>query len=132
MGAREARPEDLVVCRCEDVRAAEVEQAIAALGCRSVNEVKRLTRAGMGACQGKVCYRLVQLALARLAGPEAGAVAPRLRPPVRGLTLGQLARFAPHLAEPEGTINADVIWGRSRGARGTLPLGPTVPGAGER
>ena len=106
-----------------------MEHAIAVLGCRSVNEVKRLTRAGMGACQGKVCYRLVQVALARLAGADAAAVPPRLRPPVRSLTLGQLARFAPHLAEPAGTVNADVVWGKIRGARGTLPVEP-APGAG--
>jgi hypothetical protein len=114
---------ELVICRCEGIGASEVEHAVATLGCRSVGEVKRLTRAGMGACQGKVCYLLVQLALAHLAGPEAAAVPPRLRPPVRGVPLGRLARLAPDLDEPPGTINADVIWGKIRGARGgTLPL----------
>ena len=118
----------LIVCRCEQVGAGEIEHAIAALGCRSVNEVKKLTRAGMGPCQGKVCHRLVALALARLADPEAAAVPPQVRPPVRPVVLARLARLAPHIPEPPGTVNAEVVWGLSRGARGTLVLEPGEPG----
>lgn len=117
----------LIVCRCELVGAGEVEDAIARLGCRSVNEVKKLTRAGMGPCQGRVCSRLVRLALARLAGAEAAAVPPQARPPVRPVALEQLARLAPDMPEPAGTVNAEVIWGLSRGARGTLVLEPVNP-----
>lgn len=117
----------LIVCRCERVGAHEVLDAIARLGCRSVNEVKKLTRAGMGPCQGKVCARLVGLALARLAGAEAAAVPPQTRPPVRPVVLEHLARLAPHIPEPPGTVNAAVIWGLSRGARGTLVLEPGKP-----
>ena len=41
--------DDTIVCRCEDV-------TIAALrGCRDLREAKLYTRAGMGACQGRVC-----------------------------------------------------------------------------
>jgi hypothetical protein len=123
------KADSLIVCRCELVEAHEIEDAIARLGCRSVNEVKKLTRAGMGPCQGKVCARLVQLALARLAGLEAAAVPPQARPPVRPVVLEQLARLAPHLREPAGTVNAEVVWGRSRGARGTLVLEPAKPAA---
>jgi bacterioferritin-associated ferredoxin len=118
---------DLVVCRCEDVRAREVEHAVTVLGCRSPNEVKKLTRAGMGPCQGKVCHRLVQLALLRHAGGEAAGVPLLVRPPVRPIPLAQLARLAEDLDEPAGTLNADVIWGVSKGARGTVPLEPVEP-----
>jgi bacterioferritin-associated ferredoxin len=117
----------LIVCRCELVEAHEIEDAIARLGCRSVNEVKKLTRAGMGPCQGKVCARLVELTLVRLAGAEAAAVPPQVRPPVRPVALEELARLAPHMAEPAGTVNAAVVWGLSRGARGTLVLEPVKP-----
>jgi NADPH-dependent 2,4-dienoyl-CoA reductase/sulfur reductase-like enzyme len=40
---------DTIVCRCEDVR----HQAIATLG--SARQAKLYARAGMGACQGRVC-----------------------------------------------------------------------------
>ncbi len=127
VGDRAETSSALVICRCEHVGAGEVEHAIAALGCRSADEVKKLTRAGMGLCQGKLCYRLVQLALARLAGPEAAAVPARVRPPVRAVALGRLARLAAHIPEPPGTVNAEVVWGVSKGARGTLALEPAPP-----
>ncbi|MBI4279852.1 MAG: (2Fe-2S)-binding protein [Armatimonadetes bacterium] len=119
------QPEDLVLCRCEGVMAGTVEDAVARLGCRSVNEVKKITRAGMGPCLGTVCLHLVQRALADLAGPEAAAVPHRVRPPVRAVPLARLGALAEHLAEPAGTVNADVVWGVSAGARGTVTLDAT-------
>lgn len=45
-----------VVCRCEQVTEAEVKAAMQGpLGARSVDAVKRRTRAGMGRCQGGFC-----------------------------------------------------------------------------
>lgn len=49
----------VVICRCEEVTRADVLQAIAE-GCHTVESVKRATRAGMGACQGRTCGRLIQ------------------------------------------------------------------------
>jgi NAD(P)H-nitrite reductase large subunit len=43
-----------LVCRCEDVTAAEIEAALDT-GARSANAVKLLTRCGMGLCQGRSC-----------------------------------------------------------------------------
>ena len=40
---------DTIVCRCEDVRFAQLEP------CGSLREAKLYTRAGMGPCQGRVC-----------------------------------------------------------------------------
>ena len=40
---------DAVVCRCEDVAFSELS------GCSSWDEGKRLTRCGMGPCQGRMC-----------------------------------------------------------------------------
>ena len=53
-----------IICRCEDVTEDEVLQAIAQ-GATTADEVKRLTRAGMGHCQGRTCRRLVNGMLAR-------------------------------------------------------------------
>jgi len=45
-----------IICRCENVTQAEIEQAIhRPLGARSVNGVKMRTRAGMGRCQSGFC-----------------------------------------------------------------------------
>ncbi|MGE5839868.1 MAG: NAD(P)/FAD-dependent oxidoreductase, partial [Deltaproteobacteria bacterium] len=43
-----------IVCRCEKVTAAEVQEAIAR-GADTLDAVKHLTRAGMGRCQGGFC-----------------------------------------------------------------------------
>ena len=45
-----------IVCRCEVVTEAEIREAIRRpVGARSVDAVKRRTRAGMGRCQGGFC-----------------------------------------------------------------------------
>lgn len=66
---------DTVVCRCEEVRRAEVEAAIAA-GAGTVPLVKSLTRCGMGPCQGRVCLpALEQLVTAATGRPPEPATA---------------------------------------------------------
>jgi len=47
-----------IVCRCERVTAGEIRGLIHE-GCWDVNEIKTLTRAGMGACGGKTCQPLI-------------------------------------------------------------------------
>lgn len=51
--------DDPIICRCEEIRRSEILEAIEE-GCTSVAEVKRYTRAGMGACQGRTCGRLIE------------------------------------------------------------------------
>lgn len=52
VGSRLAEPETLV-CRCESVTLGAIDAALADV--RSVGALKRLTRAGMGRCQGRFC-----------------------------------------------------------------------------
>ncbi len=47
-----------IVCRCERVTAGEIRELIRS-GLRDVNEIKTMTRAGMGACGGKTCSTLI-------------------------------------------------------------------------
>ena len=55
-----------VICRCETVTEAEIVEAIKApVGARTVDGVKRRTRAGMGRCQGGFCGPRVTQILAR-------------------------------------------------------------------
>lgn len=50
--------DDTIVCRCEHVTAGEVRTLIRA-GYRDMNEIKTVSRAGMGACGGKTCVSLI-------------------------------------------------------------------------
>ncbi len=76
--------DDTVVCRCEEVTAAEVQEAVEELGATDLRTVKLLTRAGMGWCQGRVCASGV----AGVAGCPVGL---GKRPFARPVPLGVLA-----------------------------------------
>ena len=47
-----------IICRCEEITYGEIIDAIKS-GRRSVKAIKRATRAGMGACQGRTCGKLI-------------------------------------------------------------------------
>lgn len=70
-----AEPET-IVCRCEDVTRAQLEQ------CNSWRDAKLHTRCGMGACQGRVCGAAAEVLF--------GWSATSTRPPVTVSTVGAL------------------------------------------
>ncbi|MEV5013058.1 FAD-dependent oxidoreductase [Streptomyces sp. NPDC053780] len=80
--------DDTLVCRCEEVTAGAVREAVDELGAGDVRTVKLLTRAGMGWCQGRMCGA----AVAGIAGCEP---APYRRVFARPVPLGVLARPEP-------------------------------------
>jgi len=51
-------PDEAIVCRCERVTAGEIRKWIRK-GIRDVNQIKAITRAGMGACGSKTCGDLI-------------------------------------------------------------------------
>ena len=57
--------DDMIVCRCERVTMQEIKALIQA-GSRDMNEIKAITRAGMGACGGKTCEMIIQRAFKEL------------------------------------------------------------------
>ena len=58
-----------IVCRCETVTEAEIRAAIRRpVGARSIDAVKRRTRAGMGRCQGGFCLPRVAAIIAEETG----------------------------------------------------------------
>jgi thioredoxin reductase len=61
-----AAPET-AICRCESVSRAAIDAALDG-GVEHIGAVKRLTRAGMGACQGRYCGGLMAEAAARRSG----------------------------------------------------------------
>lgn len=79
--------DSLVICRCEEITEAEIKEAIIK-GCDSVTWVKRMTRAGMGLCQGRTCGRLVARLVAQETEQDLAQVAPDTqRPPLRPIPL---------------------------------------------
>lgn len=83
-----------IVCRCEEVPAARVREAVA-LGCVGPNQLKAFSRCGMGPCQGRLCGLTISEMIARQRGvPVAEVGALRLRPPVKPLMLAELAALA--------------------------------------
>ncbi|MHC5905838.1 (2Fe-2S)-binding protein, partial [Streptomyces sp. S6] len=76
--------DDTVVCRCEEITAGAVREAVGGLGAGDLRTVKLLTRAGMGWCQGRMCEPGV-------AGVAGCALVPGRRLPARPVPLGVLA-----------------------------------------
>jgi NAD(P)H-nitrite reductase large subunit len=90
LGIDELATTDTVVCRCEEVTRAALDEAIEASADPSV--VKGLTRAGMGLCQGRNCQRQVAALIARRHGGRIADVPVATpRSPVRPVPLGAIA-----------------------------------------
>jgi bacterioferritin-associated ferredoxin len=89
--ATPAGDDDLVICRCEEITKGEIRAAIQN-GMTTLNGIKRVTRAGMGLCQGQTCQRLVTQLLAAELGYSATEIEPTTaRAPVRPLPLAAFA-----------------------------------------
>ena len=83
----QADADDLVICRCEEITRGEIKEAIRS-GFQTLNGVKRITRAGMGLCQGQTCQQLVARILTEELGLSAADIDPTTaRGPVRPLRL---------------------------------------------
>lgn len=116
-----------LICRCEEVPRVKVEAAIMS-GARTVDDVKRMTRCGMGFCQGKNCTHSVMKLLKEFGssvllptepgsvwtvlGQEDAASVPRprpmrLRPPVRPIRLGNLAAAGRDVSVLEWAIHPE-------------------------
>jgi len=85
--AGQAQDDDLVICRCEEITKGEIRNAIRN-GMQTLNGIKRITRAGMGLCQGQTCQRLVAQILSEELGFSAAEIDPTTaRGPVRPVQL---------------------------------------------
>ena len=78
------------VCRCEELTMGELRELIR-MGYRTVDEIKRISRAGMGPCQGRTCRQLIMQELAKATGQEIKDMPmTTFRPPVKTIKLGAL------------------------------------------
>jgi thioredoxin reductase len=108
----DAASADVMICRCEEVGLRDLLgvrpprylayngekfagrdlRSLAADGPINQDQIKRLTRAGMGACQGRRCREQVQLLLAMQGNqPTASIAMPSYRAPLRPLPMNVLS-----------------------------------------
>ncbi len=82
---------DTIVCRCEEVSAARIRDAVAA-GATGPNQMKVFLRCGMGPCQGRECGLTVTELMAEERGSTPSQIGSyHLRSPFKPVTLGELA-----------------------------------------
>ncbi len=80
-----------LLCRCEDLTREDIIRYIEAGYC-TIDEIKRVTRAGMGPCQGRTCRMLIAQELSNYYGiPMEEVLMPTFRPPVKPISMGALA-----------------------------------------
>lgn len=83
--------DDTIVCRCEEITAAEIK-SLALVGRPGPNQVKAKTRMGMGPCQGRQCgYTMTRILAAAQNRTPSDIGLFRIRPPLKPVTLGELA-----------------------------------------
>jgi bacterioferritin-associated ferredoxin len=81
-----------IVCRCEEITVADIENAVLQ-GAETFDDVKRLTRCGMGACQAKTCHTVANAVIAELTHRSVADVGvPRFRIPLRPITMDILRK----------------------------------------
>jgi NADPH-dependent 2,4-dienoyl-CoA reductase/sulfur reductase-like enzyme len=103
VGLRYSRP-DTPVCRCENVDL-QTLQAEFNHGPASLGTVKRLTRAGMGRCQGRYCSTLLaELAIAAGAEVDDDSAFFAPRTPFKPTPIGRIAARGEVLARKAATV----------------------------
>lgn len=84
---------DIVVCRCMEITDHEIREAVHH-GAESFDAVKRVTRAGMGLCQGRTCQHLVERLITQESEVPVAELPPlSVRPPLRPTKLGVIAKM---------------------------------------
>jgi len=82
--------DDMIICRCERVTAGEIRNVIRR-GFLDMNEIKTITRAGMGACGAKTCTSLIQRLFREEGIPPEKVTDSSKRPPFIEVPLGIFA-----------------------------------------
>lgn len=85
-------PDDAYICRCEEITVKELRSVIAK-GYTTLNEIKIVTRAGMGSCQGRTCRQLIMNEISRATGQKhAEMPLSTFRPPVKPIKMSLLCK----------------------------------------
>lgn len=84
--------DDLIICRCEEIKKGEIRRAIHD-GMWTTAEVKRYLRAGMGLCQGQTCNKNIKNIIAKELGIKATDLEDVIaRPPMRPIEMGHYGK----------------------------------------
>lgn len=82
---------NVIMCRCEDVDLETIHDYLQQ-GFVTFEDLKRLTRVGMGACQGSTCLHLIRQEIASFTMQPLEKVAGhRIRPFISGVKLKDLS-----------------------------------------
>lgn len=82
---------DTIVCRCEEVTAAQIAEA-SSCGASGLRHLKVQTRVGMGPCRAQMCSMAATAMIApKIRRGQSPPPPATVRAPIRPLTLGQLA-----------------------------------------
>lgn len=84
-----------VVCRCEGVSRGAVESSFAPQISIVLDAIKRLSRAGMGQCQGKLCFpTILRMLSGEIPADQLMSQDYRSRPPLKPISMRVLAGLA--------------------------------------
>ena len=90
------KKESVIICRCEEITEDELKKAILN-GAHDLDAVKRVTRAGMGLCQGRTCSKIISSYINKLTGISLAEMKQvTTRPPIRPLPIGKLKEDGPY------------------------------------
>ncbi|MFD1929229.1 (2Fe-2S)-binding protein [Sporosarcina siberiensis] len=80
-----------IICKCEEINIDEIETALK-MGAQTFNDVKRLTRCGMGQCQAKICMNLVRNLIHQVSDIPLSEISPAtMRMPLKMIRIEVLA-----------------------------------------
>lgn len=81
----------VMICRCEEINIDEIETVLK-LGAERFDDIKRITRCGMGPCQAKMCFKPVAQLISDYTGKSLSEIPPaRARMPLRMTRMSVMA-----------------------------------------
>jgi len=102
--AAQSWPDDMPVCRCEEVTAGTLRVCIRSGLATEVNRLKALTRIGMGRCQGRMCGEsAIALMAAETGKPLAEAGRLRSQAPIKPIPISPMLYDDGVTMQPEET-----------------------------
>jgi thioredoxin reductase/bacterioferritin-associated ferredoxin len=94
-GLYELATDETIICRCEEVTLKQLKAALAD-DTIQLKDFKRMTRLGMGSCEGRMCGpAVIEMLRQRLNGPAEDVGCLRPRPSIKPVALGVLAAEKP-------------------------------------
>jgi NAD(P)H-nitrite reductase large subunit len=94
-----------IICRCEEVSKMEIIDAIK-MGAKTPDDIKRITRCGMGHCQWKTCKSSVMLILKEQGFDS--MVSPKIRSPLSPITIEKIANIKKYNFNSSYTLKGEV------------------------